>query len=192
MTTYYKFLDKDGKPYHGGNGQWSLPTRNDDGTWAPGEWMPPVEGEIMPCENGYHLCETRDLINWFAPALYVAEGRGDNVRDGNKTVFREARLLRPIETLNGRMSRLFACDCAEHVLHLFEARHPEDNRPQDCIAIARRYANGDATKDELAAAGDAAWAAARAARAAAGDARAAEQEWQIAWLLKLLKIGETT
>ena len=101
-------------------------------------------------------------------------------------------------TQNGageKLLRLFACDCAEHVLPIFDKKYPKDARPRECIAVARRYANGEASNEEMAAARDAAgaawaaawaaWAAAGdardaagAARAAAGDARDAEIKWQ--------------
>ena len=68
-----------------------------------------------------------------------------------------------------RISQIFACDCAEHVVYIYEKYKPNDKRPQNCIATARRFIDGNATKDELAAAGDAARDAARAG-AAAGDA----------------------
>jgi hypothetical protein len=94
--------------------------------------------------------------------------------------------------MDEKFARLFACDCAERVLHLFEAKYPNDDRPRKAIEVAQRFANGDATTEELtaawdaardaarAAARDAAWDAARAAaRGAAWDAaRGAEQEWQ--------------
>ena len=57
--------------------------------------------------------------------------------------------------------RLFACDCAEQVLPLFERDYPEDKRPRAAIETARRFANGNATREELAAAWDAVWDAAR-------------------------------
>ena len=40
---YYKVLDKHGRSCHGGEAEWSLPQRNEDGSWTPGEWMPEVE-----------------------------------------------------------------------------------------------------------------------------------------------------
>ena len=59
--------------------------------------------------------------------------------------------------------RLLACDFAEHV-------NPTDTRSINAIAVARKFANGDATEEEL----EAAWAAAgEAARAAWDEARAA-------------------
>ena len=66
--------------------------------------------------------------------------------------------------------RLFACDCAEQALPLYERDYPDDKRPRQAIAVARRFANGEATREELAAAWDAAKAAAWAAAWAAGDA----------------------
>ena len=73
-----------------------------------------------------------------------------------------------------RIARLFACDCAESVLHIYEEEYPDDNRPRNAIEVARRYALGQATEEELQAArnaADASWSAAwDAARYAARDA----------------------
>lgn len=78
--------------------------------------------------------------------------------------------------------RLFAVGCARRVQHLMN-----DQRSLDALDVAERYANGNATKDELyaaryaandaasAAARDAAWDAARTA------ARAAAREVAMAW-----------
>jgi hypothetical protein len=64
--------------------------------------------------------------------------------------------------------RLMACDFAEAVLIYVPAG---EDRPRRAIECARRFAAGDATRAEMAAAGAAAWdAAGDAARAAAGDA----------------------
>jgi hypothetical protein len=51
-----------------------------------------------------------------------------------------------------RLARLFACDCAERVLHFFEQHHPEDGRPRAAVETARRFALGEATRLELSAA----------------------------------------
>ena len=68
---------------------------------------------------------------------------------------------------DAKTPRLWACDCAERVLPIFESDRPGDLRPRDAIRASRRYARGEIG----AAARDAAWAAARdAARAAAWDA----------------------
>jgi len=173
----YKVLNEDGTPYHGGHGAWSLPAKNDDGTWTPGDWMPAIEGELVLCANGYHLCRDGQVLEWLGPALFEVEYRGEVVTGDDKIVVREARLLRRFEAWNEHGARLFACDCAERVLPLFERKRPDDRRPRQAIEVARRFANGEATRDELLAAWDAAWAAAWAAARAAARAAA----WDAAW-----------
>ena len=79
-----------------------------------------------------------------------------------------------IDDLTEQEQRLIAADFAEHVLPLFEAEYPDDDRPRKAIEAARAYARGEITKEQLddarAAARDAAAAAAwDAARAAARD-----------------------
>ena len=84
--------------------------------------------------------------------------------------------LRAVEG-HDREIRLYAVWCARQVQHLLT-----DKRSLDALDVAERYANGQATKAELAAAWAAAGAAAtwdvawEAARAAASEA-AAEAAW---------------
>ena len=78
--------------------------------------------------------------------------------------------------------RLFAADCAELVLPIYENQYPDDDRPRKAIKAARDYANGLISAKELAAAGDAALAASGAARnAAAWNARNAAAGAAAAW-----------
>jgi hypothetical protein len=73
-----------------------------------------------------------------------------------------------------KILRLWAADCAEHVLHFFTEKYPNDKRPAEAIQAARDFANGKITKAARDAARAAAWAAARAAAAdAAWDAASA-------------------
>ena len=84
--------------------------------------------------------------------------------------------------------RLFAVWCARQVRHLMT-----DQRSVAALDVAERFANGDATKEELDAAEAAAWAASgyaamtaagAAAWAAAGDAAGGEargEAWSAAW-----------
>jgi hypothetical protein len=83
-----------------------------------------------------------------------------------------------IEPERDKIARLFAADCAESVLPLFESEKPNDPRPRAAIQAARDYAVGLITDEQRAAARDAAWAAAGAAAwDAAGDAaRAAARD----------------
>jgi len=70
---------------------------------------------------------------------------------------------------------LWAADCAEHVLPLFEAKYPEDDRPRKAIEAGRAWVRGELKMTEGRPAAVAAHAAARdaddpAARAAARSA----------------------
>ena len=121
------------------------------------------------------------------------------------------------DVLSPRILRHFACDCAERALLRERERGREpDPRSWRAVEVARRYADGLATREELTAAwaaartaartaagvaaGAAAWAAARtAARTAAGAAAGAaawaagvaagvaEHEWQCAHLAEMLE-----
>lgn len=62
------------------------------------------------------------------------------------------------EVISAKTLRLFAVWCARQVQHLMT-----DERSINAIDVAERYANGQATDEELAAASDAAWAASDAA-----------------------------
>ena len=175
MEKLYKWLNEDGTPHNGGHGVYNLPTKNADGSWTPGEWMPEVQGELVLCKNAYHLCRERDLIYWIGPALYEAEADSDKIEDNvppeTKIGVRRVRLLRRVETWNDRTARLFAIWCAREALRLID--NP-DQRSVAACDIAERHANGQATQEELTAAGAAARAAARAAAGdAAGDAAGA-------------------
>jgi hypothetical protein len=162
--TLYKTLDANGRSCYGGNTRWSLPTRNADGTWTPGEWMPAIVGELVACENGYHLADDAQVLEWLTKRLFVAEYRGERIDADNKTVVREVRLVREITAWNERTQRLFAVWCAREALRLVDR---PDQRSVAACDVAERYANGEATDGEL----DAAWVAARdAAWVAARDA----------------------
>jgi hypothetical protein len=146
---FYKVLDAEGYSCHGGSLKWSLPTKNDDGSWTPGEWMPEIEGPLVECKNGYHLVTLEQLPGWLNERIFVAEVAGEIIKssDKEKWVARKVRLLS--ETAwDERTARLFACDCAEHVC-IFTAGLPDDKRPRQAIETARRYASGHATKEEL-------------------------------------------
>src|SRR3990167_4478029 len=181
MATAWKVLNGT-KPINGGCGEWHKPhSRN-----RPGEWMPPVDPD--PCVRGYHVCDDYEdmLLGWLGPDIWVCEWRGRSVRTNDKRVVEQARLIRHVDAWNEQSARLFAADCAEHVLPLWEA-YSDDDRPRRAIAAARAYSRGEIGAGKLSAAWDAAWDAARdavcyAARAAARDAaRAAAWDAERAW-----------
>jgi hypothetical protein len=46
---------------------------------------------------------------------------------------------------NHYLLALWAANCAEHVLHLFEQANPDDKRPRQAIELTRAWVNGGAT-----------------------------------------------
>ena len=78
------------------------------------------------------------------------------------------RLWVLIQMLPAREQRLLACDCAARGLPRWEQSRA-DCRPREAIDVARRYAIGSATIDELHAARHAAAGAVHAARHATAD-----------------------
>ena len=172
----YKVLSVYGYPLHGGSGAWHLPKGR------PGKWMPEIADPLV-CERGYHLVEAYAIPEWLTDdcAIWEAEGRGASDADATgKTAFAQARLLRRVY-LSERDQRLFAADCAEHVLGAFEAVRPDDDRPRRAIAAARACARGQIGWDELVAAQTAAWAAAWVAAQAAARAAARAGAQTAAW-----------
>jgi Immunity protein Imm5 len=162
-TTLYKVLGPNAESIHGGTGQWHKPKGK-----RPGKWMDVITNPYC-CRRGYHLVELSALPEWLVAdcTIYVAEGRGDSHTDGSgKTAFVQARLIRRLY-ISEQDLRLFAADCAEHVLPIWQAEYPDDERPAKAIEAARQFARGEIDNAAHYAAG----AAARdAARAAAGDA----------------------
>jgi hypothetical protein len=65
---------------------------------------------------------------------------------------------------------VWAADCAQHVLHLFEEKQPNDDRPRRAIESARAWARGEITMFQARAAGGHAMAAARVLSGAARHA----------------------
>jgi len=188
---YYKFLTADNK------GKYSeydftkyLP--NDD---KPGKWLRKIENPVL-CESGYHCFMPEHILEWLEAQLFEVEIKGRCVHGYDKTVTRQMRFIRKVDTWNDKTARLFACYCARDTLPIFEKKYPNDNRPRVAIETAERYANGEATIEELNAAWAAAWDAASdaawdAARAAASDAAwAAASAKYTNYLLEILGISD--
>lgn len=96
----YKVL-RNGLSWHGGTFAWSLPTKNDDGTWKPGDWHE-VEGTIELCRHGLHL--TDSPMQWYGEGatIYAVEAEGvvglDKIESApdRKVVARRVRLMREV------------------------------------------------------------------------------------------------
>jgi len=65
---------------------------------------------------------------------------------------------------------IWAADCAQHVLHLFEEVQPNDDRPRRAIELIRAWTHGEITMSQSRAAGGHAMAAARELSGAARHA----------------------
>ncbi len=122
------------------------------------QWTPTRSIEM--CRSGWHVTDREHLIDWLSDEIYVAEIGGDWLFYGEKTVASRARLTHQLNW-DKRIAHLFAADCAEDVLHIFETDHPHDTRPRETIETVRRFANSEASDIELAAARHAAQDAAR-------------------------------
>jgi hypothetical protein len=173
--TLYKFTAAGGQSPYG------------RGVWHPGKWRT-VKPPLKPCSHGLHYCRPQQhLVGWLNAELWTFEDGGETLDGGDKMVTTRGRILERVETWNDRTARLFAADCAADVLHLI----PESHREPFSAAIdtARRFANGEASDGERAAAWDAAgdavwaaaWAAARDAAWAAAWAAAGDAAWAAAW-----------
>jgi len=137
----------------------------------PGEY-PKLEGGAVLCKWGYHFCTPAQLLRYLYQAQTICEviPHGEVLIDDEKCC-----TVGPIEILeplnwNERIARLFAADCAEHVLRRFEKACPNDDRPRKAIEAARKFANGEISVSALERASDAAYNAANAAYAAAYNA----------------------
>ena len=159
---------------------------------TPGEWLPPVEGDLVICRNGYHFCKAENFAEWIRDELYSVEVRGEIIEGDDKLCAREIKMTR-IEKWNDKTMCLFAADCAERALPIFEKEHPDDDRLRKVIQASRDFAMGKISRDELIVAWDAAWDAASdtASDAASDAARAAARKWQSERILFYIEASES-
>ena len=135
-----------------------------------------------PCEEGWakllgHLGKTR-ADDEPLPLTVILDSNG---LDDTLWVLDKTTGLR-------RICVLFAADCAEQVLPLFERDRPDDSRPRRAIEVARDPHAWAAWAAAWAASAAASAAARDAARAAASDAASAaawdaarDAAWAAAW-----------
>lgn len=120
--------------------------------------------EQRPCQSG-----------WEKLLKHLGKHKADDEPLSFKTILDSNGLddaIWALRTLDAPEVRLFAVRCVRQVQHLIKDEHP-----LKALDIAEKYAIGEATEEELSAAGDAAWAAAGAAAWAAARAAA----WAAAW-----------
>ena len=143
---------------------WSLPS--DQG---PGDWMPAYEGELEPWKNSYPLCRgAGQLLRRLGPEIYLAAVDGEVIAGEDLIHARRARLLAKT-AWDERAARLFAIDCAERVLPLYEKVNPQDDHPRRGLVAARAYIGGEIDRAALETAVEAVGAAQVDARIANED-----------------------
>ena len=160
--------------------------------WSVGETRSlPADRAIVPCDYGYHASPTLWVALTYAPGpiACLVDLDGDVVEHGVPVDKWAARTRTLIAAVNIESElRLFAADCAEHVLWIYERDYPNDNRPRKAIEAARAFARGEidaaawdaARAAARAAAWDAAWAVARDAARDAAWAVARDAAWAVA------------
>ena len=125
--------------------------------------------EHSPCADG-----------WEKLLSYLGKTKADDEEISILTILDSNGLqdaiwcLRAVEGYD-REIRLYAVWCARQVQHLMA-----DQRSLDALDVAERYANGEATDAELAAARDAVLDAVRAAACAAAESSATLAAWYAA------------
>ena len=174
--TAYHFLRSDMRAGHG-NEKWKEGQERTYKGTAP----------IRLCEAGYHSSPTLFDALHYAPGVVacIVEISAPVEQDESKYVSATRKLIKAVNV--ERELRLFACACAERALQ----RERDNGREPDehswaAITTARKFANGEATVEELAAAYAVATGSANAAAsgsahanaANAANARKAEVEWQ--------------
>jgi len=138
-----------------------------DEKWRVGQKRS-LRGKIVPCLHGYHGSPTLWDALTYAPGSVACkvELSGTVIEHGNPVDKYAGRTKTLLAAVNiDRDLRLYAADCAEHVLWIYERDYPGDDRLRKVIETARDVAEG-----RVGAARDAAWVA----RDAAGAAWAAE------------------
>lgn len=164
----------------------------DEPPWRIGEERT-ITGALKLCRRGYHTSPT-----WFDALRYapgpiacvdeVSEPVDRNTANRRKQVSATRRLLAARDAT--RELRLFACDCALRALEREQkAGRESDPRSWAAVEVARQYAAGLATDEQLtaaraaarAAAPDAAWATTWATAWVAAEAAAWATAWGAAW-----------
>jgi len=150
------------------------------GSWIVGDWMVPIDGDLVPCQNGYHYTTIEHWQQHLSDRMFLITPGDEVIADDTKWVCRTAKLTAEVTNWNQRNLSLFAADCAERVAH-----HNSDPRVMATIVAVRDFWAGKISMEELRAAAYAADHAAHAAayataRAAYAAARAADAAYAAA------------
>ncbi len=111
--------------------------------WTVGDWYK-YDGPLRMGYNGFHA--STDLFSLYSlykqgdvlgDRLFKVEARGNVLKDKNRFVASEMRLVKEIDLK--RLSVDYAASCARHVLNRYEVVYPDDSRPRSAIEAAEKW-----------------------------------------------------
>ena len=115
--------------------------------------------DLRPCIDGWeNLIE--HYPNWEGAPLDFLKLEHISVEEKQWLFLRE-------EYVPKRELHLYACLCAEQVLHIFEKEYPDDKRPREAIEAKRLWLDGKISDDAL--------------DSASASARASASDWDSDW-----------
>ena len=132
MILAYHFLKAD---MHAGEGR--------ERAWKVGESRTIKNIQrIAICKYGYHASPTLWNALPYAPGPMACLVEVDEslASDDTKSVHASRKLIAAVNI--ERELRLFAADCAEHVLYIFECEYPNDDRPRRAIQVRETLLTG--------------------------------------------------
>lgn len=97
-TQFFKILAGN-QSCHGGVLTWSLPVKQEDGSYLPGDWHE-YEGELELCKSGFHV--TSEITDWIDKddySFYEVEVDFQKIvaREHNKASVQKIRLIKPLD-----------------------------------------------------------------------------------------------
>ena len=136
LDTPIKFLREDGSATHANKESYPV-----------NRWMR-VKGPLEPCENGYHYTTPQHWRKWLTTRIHLLEAKEPLFRE-DKFCARGIKLQPRLTTWTPRTVALFAADCAERVLPIFERAFPDDPRPRQAIMVVRSGSASEASEAPL-------------------------------------------
>jgi hypothetical protein len=120
--------------------------------------------KMKPNEYLQSIGACREAVQWVEEGNFeTLDAAWQACQRGDWMLWLAGKTCGPVNTPGHRLMTSAKCRCARLVLHLFEDKYPDDNRPRLAIESAERYSVGDGYDPKPA---DAAYAAAYAADAA--------------------------
>ena len=155
--------------------RFSWPTPSLD-AGRPGAWVE-VEGSLVPCAHGIHVCRPGDLAHWICDELWEVEVAGEAVDGLDCLIVARARLVRRVDAWSERGGGSFADACVEHAAE--QTRGGPGEAVRELVDDARWMAkNGYVALGAF----TAAVAVSRLSPGEVEDAFRRERAWQSAWI----------